>query len=169
VELFLPVHTGLNLTGTDGLYNSGHAGEEVILFLGGFDTVVEPARNLSQSFLKGLFGALGHLVAHQDAQLVQFLPLPIESQECSNLKIPGGDIECASNVCPVMKIMSNFPIIVTVINNEQGAAMLAWLSHWSSPSVQNTPKFLIPSTPYYLFALIITVVRVIQDKFQLRL
>ncbi len=42
-------------------------------------------------------GAFGDLIAHQDADLIQLLPLAIKSQQGSDFKIPGRNVKFMRN------------------------------------------------------------------------
>src|SRR5215204_1492433 len=91
VELLLGVDIALDLAIADSLHYRGHARKEVVLLLFSLYTLVQVlGYDRLDTFEKSLLGALGDLVSHEDSQLVQLLPLTIESQESADLKVSRG-------------------------------------------------------------------------------
>jgi hypothetical protein len=74
---------------------------------------------------KRTLGSGSHLTAHQDAELIDFLPLIIQRQERPDLKIPGGAVNGFRNLAPVVEIANDLPIHVAVIDDEKLAASRA--------------------------------------------
>ncbi len=145
VELVLAIDPTLDFAGADRLDDGCDAVEEVVFLLFGLDAVVEFAGNPRQSFVKRLAGAPRHLVAHQDADAVDLLPLVAQRQQRADLEVAGGDVDGAGELAPVAQVAGGLPVFVAVVDDEQLAAGRA-LSFWHvrpvRPCVDSCLKFM---------------------------
>ena len=94
-----------------------------MLFLG-FDACVEPALNILQSLFKRRLGALGDLVADEEADVVHLLPFVLQSQERTDLEVAGGDVEPLGELAPIVEVAEDLPVRVAVIHQEEFGAGL---------------------------------------------
>jgi hypothetical protein len=80
VELVLSIDAAFDLLRADGLDDRRNAFEERILGLLAFKALIEASLNPAQRFLKRLLRSSSDLVAHEDADVIDLLPLAFESQ-----------------------------------------------------------------------------------------
>ena len=126
VELRLCVGAALDLTGLQRLDDRGDAFEEVVPTLLDFDGVIELA---SDAVDKDAPGAWGDLIAHENPDLVELLPLAIEREQRAHLEVSGGDVERVRNVAPLAQILPNLPFGIGVVDDEEIATLAARLGH----------------------------------------
>src|SRR5882724_343133 len=62
-----------------------------------------------------------NLVTHEDANLVELLPMAVERKQRPDFKVAGGNIKCAGDFRPVLKVFQPLPSLIAVINNEKFA------------------------------------------------
>ena len=125
VKLVLIVDTALNLAAAQRLQDRGHARQKRILLLVRLHAAVEGVNDTRPyCFQKGPPRAVGGIRAHEDADLVERLPLPVEGQEGPNLEITGSNIERLRDAAPLFEIAQPGPARDAVINDEKIAAGL---------------------------------------------
>ena len=123
MELVLAVDAALDLAVADGLVDGRDAGQEIILLFLGLDAAVELLGDLwHQSREQYLPGAGGDFVAHQDPDLVQLLPLTIQSQQRADLEVAGGDVEGLRDLRPFAEVVADLPVCIAVVDDEEVAA-----------------------------------------------
>ena len=71
-----------------------------------------------------LLGTLGNFVPHENADLVQLLPLAIEREQRADFKIPSGDIKTVGEISPIVKVATDLPVLVAVVYDEEVAPLL---------------------------------------------
>ncbi len=125
VELVLLVDPALDLARADRLHDGRNAGEEVVLLLLGFQAVVQPRLDLLQSVGERLLGAARNLVAHEDANGIDLLPLVLQAQQPADLEVARGHVDGLGELAPVVQVALDLPVVVAVIDDEQFAAGLA--------------------------------------------
>lgn len=112
------------------MHDGGGAGEEVVLFLLGFEAGVELAGDvLLEGVEDSRTGAGGDVVAHGNAEAVEVLPLAVEGEEGADLEEAGGDVEDAGDLGPVLEVAESFPIGLAVVHDEAFAAGFGALGH----------------------------------------
>ena len=104
---------------------AGNAGQEVVLLLFGFQAVVQPRLDLLQPVGERLLGAARNLVAHEDADGIDLLPLVLQAQQAADLEVAGGHVDGLGELAPVVQVALDLPVVVAVIDDEQFAAGLA--------------------------------------------
>lgn len=125
VELVFAIDAALDFARADGLDYGGSPGEEIVFLFFIFERAVEPVLDLGQALGEDGAGALRDLVAHEEANLVELLPLAVEGQERADLEVAGGDVDGLGKIAPVAQIAKDFPVVVAVIDDEQFAAGFA--------------------------------------------
>ena len=106
----LRVDAALDLPLPHGLDDGRHAVEEVVAFLLAFDAVVERLLDLLNAGDEGLPGAPRDLVAHEDAELVELLPLAVQGQQGADLEVAGGDVEGVGELGPFVEVLLDLPV-----------------------------------------------------------
>ena len=99
--------------------NGRDAFEEIILFFFRFDAVVEGSIDFGEGVSEGFLGALGDLIAHEDANLIHLGPFAVEVEECADLEMAGGDVEGAGESAPIAQVAGDRPLLGAVINDEK--------------------------------------------------
>src|SRR5205807_192705 len=66
-------------------------------------------------------GARRHLVAHEDADFIEFLPFPIEGEQRADLEVSSGDVERVRDLAPLVELRSHIPVRVAVVDDEEVA------------------------------------------------
>ena len=136
VELVAVVDATLDLLRSERLEDRRHAVQERVGVLVGFEAAVEHRhRARAHGFEECLAGAVGHLRTHQDAQLVERLPLSVESEERADLEVPGRDVERLRDTGPLFEIAQPGPAGGAVIDDEEVAAF-GFRGHQDSSSGQ---------------------------------
>jgi hypothetical protein len=125
MKLFLAIDATGDLARSEALDNIWYTFQKLISFFLYFDTLVEMALGLVEGLKECTFGARRDLTTHQDAELINFLPLIIESQQRANLEVAGSTVNSLGNLAPVVEIPNYLPIHVAVIDNEKFAASRA--------------------------------------------
>jgi hypothetical protein len=79
--------------------------------------------------LRNAFGgrsprAIGNFAAHQNANLVDLLPLVLETELGADFEIAGGNVDGARDLAPIIEIVHDFPVHVAVVHDEQVASGL---------------------------------------------
>ncbi|WP_394757453.1 hypothetical protein, partial [Rhodoferax sp.] len=92
MKFFLGVNAALDLAAFNGLDDSGHTGEKVVFLFLALNAVIEETFNADYAVHQRALGSLTDLVTHEDANLVQLLPLAIQRQQRANLEIAGGNV-----------------------------------------------------------------------------
>ena len=93
VELVPPINPTLDPALSDGLHHSLYTLQERVRALLVLQTVIESTHTLAQRLLEHIVGSQRHLVAYQQADPLQLLPLAVEGQQRPDLEEPGGDVE----------------------------------------------------------------------------
>ena len=78
VKFLLVIDTALDLAATDSFDDLVNASQKIIFFLFTFNAVIQHAFDAGNAIVQRTLGALGNLVAHQNADLVQLLPLTVK-------------------------------------------------------------------------------------------
>jgi hypothetical protein len=73
--------------------DGGHAGQKIILLLFALHAVVQQTLDAGDALHQCSLGALGDLVTHEDADLIQLLPFAVQRQQGANLEIASGDVK----------------------------------------------------------------------------
>jgi len=119
MELVLAVHAAGDLTGAYGLHDGWNTCEEVILELLGFQTLVQPPGYFLKALFKSSLGALGDFVPHQDANLIDLLPFVVQSKQPCDFELSRRTVDPLGDLTPVVKVTEDFPVLVTVVDNEK--------------------------------------------------
>jgi hypothetical protein len=139
MELRLAVDAAGDLAGTDGLDDGRDAHEEVVLLLLRFEAGIEAVADAPEALDERGASAAGDLVAHEDADLIDLLPLVLQAEQGADLEITGGDVDGAGNLAPVVEVAEDLPVLVAIVHNEQLAARFAGaVRHGMSRCVQGT-------------------------------
>ena len=125
VKLVPLVDPALDLARADRFHDGGNAREEVVFLLLGFQAVVQPRLDLLQSLSKRLLGPARNLVAHEDANRIDLLPLVLQAQQPADLEVARGHVDSLGKSAPVVQVALDLPVIVAVIDDEQFTAGLA--------------------------------------------
>ena len=104
---------------------AGNARQEVVLEFLFLQAGVQPRPGLLQPFGEGLLRAARHLVAHEDADGIDLLPLVLQAQQAADLEVAGGHVDGLGELAPVVQVALDLPVVVAVIDDEQFAAGLA--------------------------------------------
>ena len=105
VELVPGVDTDLDAPGFDGFENPGNAVEVGVVLLLALETALQndhclvlccPSDDVPRS--------RGRLRSHEDANLVELLPLAIERRRRPNIEVTGRYVKPLSNVAPLFKV-----------------------------------------------------------------
>ena len=125
VELVLSVDAAENLPAADAFGDGRDADKEVIALLLAFQARVQVADGPRQPLLEGILRAKGNLAAHEDAELIDLLPLIGQGQQRADLEVAGGDVDLAGELAPVVEVLADLPLGVAVVDDEQFTARLA--------------------------------------------
>ena len=93
MEFLFGIDPALNFAAGNGLNDLVHPGQKIVLLLFTLDAVVKQLPDPRETFSQCAVGTLGNLVPHQNADLIQLLPLAIEGQQGTDFKIARGDVE----------------------------------------------------------------------------
>jgi hypothetical protein len=104
VEFPLSIYPTFNSAGAQGFNDCIYAYQKIILFLFGFDAVIEPTLHGFIRLFKRSPGAPGNFVPHENANFVNFLPFAIQSEKRTDFKEPGGNIEALRKLAPIVQI-----------------------------------------------------------------
>ena len=97
MKLLLDVHPALNLAAGNGLNDLGYPSQKIILLLFALNAVVQQLTNTRKALSQCKVCALGDFVTHQDADLIELLPLAIQSQQGTDFKITSGNVKFMRN------------------------------------------------------------------------
>jgi hypothetical protein len=98
-----------------------HAAEERVLCLLLFDTRIETVLSASAHRLqKRLSGPAAHLIAHENADLLDLLPLTVEFEESADLEEAGCDVKPVRDATPLAQISQTRPARDAVVDDEAG-------------------------------------------------
>lgn len=134
VELGLAIDATLDLAGADGVHDRRNADEEIVLFFRVFQAVVERGGDFLESRFECCLGPHRALVAHEDADVIDLLPLVLQREQRADFEVPRGDVEPLGDLTPVVKVAEYLPVFVAVIDDEQLAPRDAgFLRHAMAP------------------------------------
>ena len=123
VKLGPVVNPALDLPALQAIQNCRHAVEERIVLLVGFDALIEHLHcPLAYLLQKDLACAVAGLRSHQQANLPEALPLPVQGEQGSDLEKSSCDIEGAGDLRPLFEVAQPGPARNAVVDDEQGAA-----------------------------------------------
>jgi len=88
--------------------------------------------------------AVGDVGAHQDADLAKLLPLPIEGKEGAGFEVAGRDVETRRQIAPLLQVPEPGPPGVTVVDDEEVAALAARLHFGLRVVCQGPPRSVGP-------------------------
>ena len=129
MELVLSVDAALDPSLSNGLDHRLHTFQERVRALLVLQAVVEPAHPLAQRLLEHIVGSQRHLVAHQQADPLQLLPLAVEGEQRPDLEEPGSDVEGSGHIGPLAQVLQTRPARNAVVDDEQlPAARFAHMS-----------------------------------------
>ena len=130
VEFSLGVGAALDLAVAKGLNYGRRAGEEIVLLFLGFEAGVQL---LGYVPLKGLENCLARarrdLVAHEDANLFELLPLAIKGEQSADLEVAGCDVKRTGDLGPILEVAKSFPLGLAIVHDKEFAARFMILSH----------------------------------------
>jgi hypothetical protein len=93
VKLTFGIDAASHFALAQGFNDGGDAGGEIVGFLGRFEAGVGfLAGVVAEAFEDGMAGAGGGLVAHEDADLAELLPRPVEREQGAGFEEPGGNV-----------------------------------------------------------------------------
>ena len=119
VELVVVVDAALDLPRSERLEDRRNAMEEGVGFLVGLDALVEDLHGARAHRLEERFArAMRRLRAHQNPDLLQRLPLPVEGEQGTDLEVPRGDIERLGNAGPLLEVAEPSPARDAVVDDE---------------------------------------------------
>jgi len=123
VKFPLRIHPALDLPGLHGFHNRPRTAKEVVALFLPLQAAIQLLAHVPAQTLKDrLPRPRRRLAAHENANPVQFLPLPIQRQQRANLEKPGRNVERAGNLRPVLEVAQPLPVRVAVIYDEQLSA-----------------------------------------------
>ena len=119
VELVAPVHPALDPALGDRLHYRFHALQERVRALLSLQAVIKATHPPPQRLREHAAGAQRHLVAHQQPDPLQLLPLAVQRQQCPDLEEPRRHVERARQVAPLAQILQPGPPRHAVVDDEQ--------------------------------------------------
>ena len=123
VELVLVVDPAFDLSGAERVEDRGDPPQEGVLRLVRLDTLVEPVECLRPDRCEnGPTSPMGGLRPHQDPDLVEFLPLAVESEQGTDLEVSRRDVERPRDTGPLLQVPEPGPAGDTVVDDEEFAA-----------------------------------------------
>ena len=119
VELVVVVDAALDLPRSERLEDRRNAVEERVGLLVGLDALVEDLHGARAHGLEErLARAMRRLRAHQNPDLLQRLPLPVEGEQGTDLEVPRSDIERLGNAGPLLEVAEPSPARDAVVDDE---------------------------------------------------
>ena len=91
------------------------------MFLFLFQALVQVLHNVRQSILECSHRAQRYLVSHQDADLVDLLPLVFQGKKGPYLEVARRDIDGLRDLTPVVEVPGDLPIFVAIVDDKQVA------------------------------------------------
>jgi len=79
----------------------------------------------SRALGERLLGALRDLLALQDADVVDLLPLAVETEQRPDLEEAGRDVDGPGQSGPVPNVLERLPVLIAVIDDKEFAARAA--------------------------------------------
>ncbi len=120
MELVTVVGATLDLAALQCLDDRGNALEERVGVLVVVETAVERRFRPTPYCLQDhLFGPTGHLVTHQNADLVELLPRSVERHQCTCFEVPGRNVEGVGNLTPFAQVAQPIAAARGVVDDEQ--------------------------------------------------
>src|SRR5688572_381963 len=104
VKLVLAIDATLDFARPERGNDRWHTAEKVVFRLLGFQASIEPLSDLFQSFPERPLRSHRDLVSHQNAKVIDSLPLPIQGEQRADLEIPGGNIDGSGELAPFCKV-----------------------------------------------------------------
>ena len=124
VELVLAIDAALDLARTDGGDDGRHTRQEIVLRLFAFQAGIETLRDLFQAFRESPFRPHRDLVAHQDAEAIDRLPLFTQCEQRADLEVARRNVDGLRVFAPLREVGAHFPIRVAVIDDEDSCGAL---------------------------------------------
>ena len=139
VELVLVVDPALDLPRAQCVENGWDAVEKGVGGLVGLDAAVEDLdRTRPHGVEERSARPVRRLVAHQDSDLVERLPFPVERQKGADLEVTCGDIERLRNPGPLLEIPKPGPARDAVVDDEEVPAF--GVSSHGDPCMMTRPR-----------------------------
>ena len=125
VELVLVVDAALDMPGAERVEDRWDPVQEGIRLLVLLDAPRRACRVLAPETASrdGLASPMGGLRPHQDPDLVEPLPLAVESEQCADLEVPGRDVERLRDAGPLLQVPEPGPAGDAVVDDEELAAL----------------------------------------------
>ena len=119
VELLFGVNPTLDFPAGNGLHDGRNTRQKIIFGFFALNAVVELAGDTGNAFCKRAVGSFGDFVAHEDANLVELLPLPVQRQQGAYLKVARGNVEPRGDFRPFGEVAEHLPFVIAVVNDKK--------------------------------------------------
>ena len=145
VELLFCVNPALDFSAGDGLHDGRNPRQKIVFGFFALNAVVELAGDTGNAFCKRAVGSFGDFVAHEDANLVELLPLPVQRQQGAYLKVARGNVEPRGDFRPFGEVAEHLPFVIAVVNDKKIIAR--FIAHSVTSPLAASYQRIISSSP----------------------
>lgn len=118
VKFGLAIHPTLDLAGFQRIDDGGKADKEVVFCFFRINAAFQLFGEIGESGFKGLFGASGDFVSHEDADARHGLPCAVQRQQSADFEEAGSDVHGLGSESPLFETVEDFSLGGAVVDDE---------------------------------------------------